>query len=427
MSILGFVEARHLVSRTGIGAEWNEVNRVSKLTVNQAIHQLLKQNNQRTPAVPKFSSWRKMAALQNNKSRKMMVRRIAELEGKHLQTWWIKHLLTTKTPFLERMTLFWHNHFPSSILKTNQASFLHRQNLLFRRHALGNYASLLRSIAKDPAMLLYLDGHNNTKESPNENFAREILELFTLGRKHYDHKDIVAAAKAFTGWTVNAQGHFIDNKAQHDNSIKTFMGHRGNFSGDHIINILLKQPRTAEIVVEKMWKEFINDSRPHPHIVKKWANIFRKSNYSISTLLKTVLTSREFWDRRNRGALTKSPIQLAIGTLRTLPYKLPRHGIEHRLNILGQGVFQHPSVKGWSGGSDWISSQSLLLRAGLLNEFTGAPLIPNGPVESRLPNVSGKQLQQWLLATSPLEKINLNRDRQRIVRDLVLDPAYQVC
>ena len=427
MSILGFVEARHLVSRTGIGTEWNEVNRVSKLTVNQAIHQLLKQNNQRTPVVPKFSSWRKMSALQNNKSRKMMVRRIAKLEGKSLQTWWVKHLLTTKTPFLERMTLFWHNHFPSSILKTNQASFLHRQNVLFRRHALGNYASLLRSIAKDPAMLLYLDGHSNTKDSPNENFAREILELFTLGRKHYKHKDIIAAAQAFTGWTVNAQGHFIDNKAQHDNSIKTFMGHTGNFSGDHIINILLKQPRTAEVVVEKMWKEFINDSRPNPHTVKKWANVFRKSNYSISSLLKTVLTSREFWDRRNRGALTKSPIQLAIGTLRTLPYKLPRHGIEHRLNILGQGVFQHPSVKGWSGGSDWISTQSLLLRAGLLNEFTGAPLIPNGPVASRLPNVSGKQLQQWLLATSPLEKINLDRDKQRVVRDLVLDPAYQVC
>jgi uncharacterized protein (DUF1800 family) len=427
MSILNFVEARHLVSRTGIGTEWNEVNRVSKLTLNQAIHQLLKQNNQRTPAVPKFSSWKKMEALQNNKSRKMMVRRIAKLEGKSLQSWWIKHLLTTKTPFLERMTLFWHNHFPSSILKTNQASFLHRQNLLFRRHALGNYASLLRSIAKDPAMLLYLDGHNNTKESPNENFAREILELFTLGQKHYKHKDIVAAAKAFTGWTVNAQGHFIDNKAQHDNSIKTFMGHSGNFSGDHIINILLKQPRTAEVVAEKMWKEFINDSRPNPHIMKKWANVFRKSNYSISNLLKTVLTSREFWDKRNRGALTKSPIQLAIGTLRSLPYKLPRHGIEHRLSILGQGVFEHPSVKGWSGGSNWISTQSLLLRAGLLNELTGAPLIPNGPVASRLPDTSGRQLQQWLLATSPLEKINLNRDKQRVVRDLILDPAYQVC
>ena len=357
----------------------------------------------------------------------MMVRRIAKVEGKSLQTWWIKHLLTTKTPFLERMTLFWHNHFPSSILKTNQASFLHRQNLLFRRHALGNYATLLRSIAKDPAMLLYLDGHTNTKESPNENFAREILELFTLGQKHHKHKDIIAAAKAFTGWTVNSQGHFIDNKAQHDNSIKTFMGHSGNFSGDHIINILLKQPRTAEVVAEKVWKEFINDSKPNPHIVKKWANVFRRSNYSISSLLKTVLTSREFWDRRNRGALTKSPIQLAIGTLRSLPYKLPRHGIEHRLNILGQGVFEHPSVKGWSGGSNWISTQSLLLRAGLLNELTGAPLIPNGPVASRLPDTSGRQLQQWLLATSPLKEINLNRDKQRVVRDLVLDPAYQVC
>ncbi len=427
MSVLGFVEARHLVLRTGIGAKWSEVNHISQLSLHQAINQLLKQNNQRTPATPRFSSWKKMDALYKNKSRKMMVRRIAEQEGKSLQTWWVTHLLTTKTPFLERMTLFWHNHFPSSVLKTNQASFLHRQNLLFRRHALGNYATLLRAVAKDPAMLLYLDGHTNTKESPNENFAREILELFTLGRGHYNHKDIVAAAKAFTGWGLNSQGQFINNTAQHDNGIKTFLGQRGNFNGDHIINILLKQQRTAEVIAEKMWHEFVSDSKPNPHTVKKWAAVFRNSNYNISTLMRSVLSSKEFWDKRNRGALTKSPIQLAIGTLRTLPYRLPRHGIEHRLNILGQGVFQHPSVKGWGGGKDWISTQSILLRTALLNDLTGAPLRPNGRVASQLPNTSGERLQQWLLSVQPLEKIDLDRDKQRVVRDLVLDPAYQVC
>ena len=427
MSVLGFVEARHLVLRTGIGSKWSEVNHVSQLTLDQAINQLLGQNNQRTPVAPRFSSWKKMDALYKNKSRKMMVRRIAEQEGKALQTWWIKHLLTTKTPFLERMTLFWHNHFPSSVLKTNQASFLYQQNLLFRRHALGNYATLLRAVAKDPAMLLYLDGYTNTKESPNENFAREILELFTLGRGHYKHKDIVAAAKAFTGWGVNSQGQFVNNTAQHDNSIKTFLGQRGNFNGDHIINILLKQRRTAEVIAEKIWNEFVSDSKPNPHAVKRWAAVFRHSNYNISALMRSVLSSREFWDKRHRGALTKSPIQLAIGTLRTLPYKLPRYGIEHRLNILGQGVFQHPSVKGWGGGKDWISTQSILLRNALLNDLTGAPLRPNGRVATQLPNVSGERLQQWLLAVQPLEKINLDRDRQRVVRDLVLDPAYQVC
>ncbi len=427
MSVLGFVEARHLVLRTGIGAKWNELNHVSQLNLQQAINELLKQNNQRTPAVPRFSSWKKMNALYHNQSRKMMVRRIAEKEGKLLQSWWIKHLLTTKTPFLERMTLFWHNHFPSSILKTNQASFLLQQNLLFRRHALGNYATLLRAVAKDPAMLLYLDGYNNTKEKPNENFAREVLELFTLGRHHYKPVDIVEAAKAFTGWTVNKQGKFVNNTAEHDNSIKTFLGHRGRFNGDHIINILLKQPRAAEVIAEKMWKEFISDSKPNPYTVKTWGNVFRRSNYNIPTLLKAVLTSKEFWDKRNRGALTKSPIQLAIGTLRTLPYKLPRHGIEHRLNILGQGVFEHPSVKGWSGGHDWISTQSILLRTALLNDLTDAPFLPHGKVASQLPNTSGKRLQQWLLSIEPLNKIDLTRDKQRVVRDLVLDPAYQVC
>ena len=429
MSVLGFSGARHLVSRTGIGEEWDAINRASKLTIHQAVNQLLKQNNQRTPAIPRFSSWKKMDALQNNPKRNMyyIARRIGKLEGKTLQTWWVKHLLTTKTPFLERMTLFWHNHFPSSILKTNQASFLHRQNLLFRRRALGNYGTLLREVAKDPAMLLYLDGHTNTKESPNENFAREVLELFTLGRGHYKHADIVAAAKAFTGWGINKQGKFINDVAQHDNSIKTFLGQRGNFNGDQIINILLKHPRTAEVIAEKMWKEFINISRPNPRTVKRWAKIFRDANYNTSTLLRAVLTSQEFWDKRNRGALIKSPIQLAIGTLRTLPYKLPRHGIEHRLNILGQGVFKHPSVKGWTGGADWVSTQSILIRTALMQDLSGARFNPNGHIEKKLPKVSGERLQQWLLPTKPLTQFDLNRDRQRVVRDLVLDPAYQVC
>ena len=426
MAKLGFVEARHLVSRTGIGAEWDEINRVSQLSLNQAVAQLLRQNKQRVPAMPRFSSWHKMNSLYNNRSRRPMVQRIARVEGKALQTWWVKHLLTTRTPFLERMTLFWHNHFPSSIDKTKQANFLYQQNKLFRQHALGNYAVLLRSVAKDPAMLLYLDGHLNTKENPNENFAREILELFTLGRGYFKEADIKAAARAFTGWTVNKQGKFINNTAEHDNGVKTFLGQRGNFNGDHIINILLKQRRTAEVVAEKMWHEFINISRPDPRVIKQWANIFRSANYNTLKLLQTVLTSKEFWDKRNRGALIKSPIDLAIGTLRTLPYKLPRRGIEHRLNILGQGVFKHPSVKGWAGGADWISTQSILLRTALMNDLSGGYFRARGGVAKRLPDASGERFQEWLLPTQPVQPVNLKLEKQRLVRALVLDPAYQI-
>ena len=426
MAKLGFVEARHLVSRTGIGAEWNEINRVSQLSLDQAVAQLLRQNNQRVPAMPRFSSWRKMSSLYNNRSRRKMVRRIAKVEGKGLQTWWVKHLLTTKTPFLERMTLFWHNHFPSSILKTNQASFLYRQNILFRQHALGNYGVLLRAVTKDPAMLLYLDGHLNTKDNPNENFAREVLELFTLGRGKYNNADVREAARAFTGWTINKQGKFVNNAAAHDNGIKTFLGQRGNFNGDHIINILLKQRRTAEVIAEKMWHEFINVSRPNPRTIKQWAQVFRDSNYSIKKLLQAVLTSKEFWEKRNRGALIKSPIDLAVGTLRALPYKLPRRGIEHRLNILGQGVFEHPSVKGWAGGKGWISTQSILLRTALMNDLSGGAFRARGGVAKRLPNVSGRRLKEWLLPIQPVQPIDLTLEKQRLVRALVLDPTYQV-
>ena len=426
MDVLGFSGARHLVARTGFGAEWEVVNRVSHLTKKQAISELIRQVNQRTPAAPRFSRWSKMEKLHANKSRRKMVQRIAKVEGKALQVWWVKHLLTTKTPFLERMTLFWHNHFPSTIGKTKQASFLYQQNVLFRRHALGNYSTLLRSIAKDPAMLLYLDGYSNTKDNPNENFAREVLELFTLGRRYFGEADIKSAARAFTGWSVNAHGKFVHNAADHDAGLKVFLGHKGHFNGDHIIDILLKKSRTAEIIAEKMWREFINVSRPNPRVVKRWANIFRGSNYNIAKLVETVLSSPEFWDRRNRGALIKSPIDLAIGTLRTLPYKLPRRGLEHHLNLLGQGVFMHPSVKGWVGGKDWISTQTILLRTGLMNDLSGGHFRAKGGVATRLPNVSGERLQAWLLATKPIEPIDLKLEKQRLVRLLVLDPAYQV-
>ncbi|MCK5901987.1 MAG: DUF1800 domain-containing protein [Cocleimonas sp.] len=426
MSVLGFSEARHLVSRTGFSTEWNEVNRASKLSSDQVINSLLQQNNRRTPAVPTLSSWARTKGLANNPARRKMVKRTARQEGQRLQTWWIKHLLTTRTPFLEHMTLFWHNHFPSSISKTKQAHFLYQQNTLFRQQALGNFGVLLRAVAKDPAMLLYLDGYSNTKEKPNENFSHEILELFTLGRGHYTQSDIQNAARAFTGWTINSQGKFTMDTTQHDTGVKTFLGQKGRFNGDDIINILLKHPRTAETIAEKMWLEFINTTQPNKSTIKQWAGVFRNSNYSIKQLLRAVLTSKAFWSQHNRGALIKSPIHLAVGTLRTLPYKLPRQGIEHHLNILGQGVFQHPSVNGWAGGKNWITTQSILLRASLLNNISGARLNPYGDIARQLPKASGERLQQWLLATKPLNSIDLTQEKQRLVHQLILDPAYQV-
>lgn len=430
MTRLGFANARHLITRTGFGAEWETVQRLKLMTLDQAVDYLLSRRDTSLPNVPRFSQWRKMNMMRQNRKRMKSVMRISKTEGIQLQEWWLRHMLKTQSPFLERMTLFWHNQFPSSIKKTKQASMLVNQNRLLRKHAFGNYGLMLREMAKDPAMLLYLDGYKNVKGKTNENFARELLELFTIGRGQYNERDIKEAARAFTGWGINDQtGKFVFDRRKHDDGTKQFLRYRGNFNGDDIITILLKHPRTAERVAEKFWSEFISISRPDQRTIKQWAHVLRSSNYNIATLLKTVLKSKPFWDARNRGGLIKSPIELAVGTLRSLPYNLPRNNLAHNLNIMGQGVFQHPSVKGWSGGQEWVSTQSLLRRASLLNNLTRGNLNSRrrrSGVALRLPNASRNELRDWLLPVAPIKSLTKLPGKQRYVRELVLDPAYQV-
>jgi uncharacterized protein (DUF1800 family) len=430
MGKLGFNDARHLVARTGFGIEWETLQRYQNLTRQQAIEHLLSNRDMHLPAPPGMSPWQKMVSLRGNMRRKKMVKRISRGEGKKLQDWWVKHLIATRSPFLERMTLFWHNHFPSSIKKTTQASMLHQQNLMLRKNALGNFGQMLHDIARDPAMLLYLDGYVSTKDEPNENFARELLELFTLGLGHYSENDMREAARAFTGWSIDDRnGHFVFHAEDHDDGTKTFLGKRGNFKGEDIINILLQHPRTAETIAEKMWHEFISISRPDARIIKQWAQVFRASHYDIKTLLRAVLTSEPFWNKANRGALIKSPIELTIGTLRTLPYTLRRTDLAHNLNIMGQAVFDHPSVKGWVGGKTWISTQSLLRRNSMMTNLTSGNLNERknrGGIAQKLPDIPPQQLAEWLLAIPPLQAMPTQPGKQRLARALVLDPAYQV-
>lgn len=430
MKQLGFTEARHLIARTGFGAEWQEVKRLEVMPRDKAVDFLMSRRDFSLPAAPHFSPWRKMAALNNNVQRRRVVMRIAKAEGLALQNWWLRHMQETQSPFLERMTLFWHNYFPSSITKTKLSSLLLNQNRLLRKHALGNFSLMLHSIAKDPAMLVYLDGYQNTKDAPNENFARELLELFTLGRNHYSERDVKEAARAFTGWTIHAQsGQFFFDRKAHDPGVKTFLGQRGNFKGENIINILLKHPRTAETVAEKLWGEFINSSRPHPAVVKQWAHVLRSSNYNIAILMKTILKSPQFWDPRNRGNLVKSPVELAVGTLRCLPYNLPRNNLAHTLSNLGQALFEPPNVRGWAGGHEWISTQFLMRRISLLTNLTRGNLNSvrrKTGVALRLPQADEAELQNWLLAVKPVKPAPASNGKQRFVRFLVLDPAYQV-
>lgn len=429
MALITFSEARHLVSRMGIGAEWDAIKHLEGRPLDDAVEHILNQQPASLISPPSLTPWFKLEPmrLMDAKNRKLAWL-IASTEGKRLQAWWLEQLLATRAPVIERMTLFWHNHFTSSIQKTLQPSLLYQQNQLFRRHAMGNFADLLQEIARDPAMLVYLDGYQNTKDQPNENFARELLELFTLGRGHYTEADVKAAAKAFTGWGVdNTNGKFVIHPNQHDTSSVMFLGKTGAFKGEDIIRILLEHPRTAERVAEKVWLAFVSGNRPDPVVIKGWAQAFRQSGYAVKTLMREVLTSDAFWSPRNRGMLVKSPVDLLIGTVRMLPY--PRESTTELLNLcrlLGQELFDPPNVKGWACGDYWINTQTLLVRRSYLSKLSRGNMDERVNTGLKLPDAPPEQLIEWMLPVPPLQALPTTPGARRLVRALLLDPAFQV-
>ncbi|MCK5727211.1 MAG: DUF1800 domain-containing protein [Thiotrichaceae bacterium] len=427
MSRLSLADASHLVSRTGLGAEWGSIQQLVGKPINHAVDSILYRRHSMPPPLLHMSKWDRLYAMRKSKNNKRMMMRTANREGKALQQWWSSHLLKTDSPLLERMTLFWHNFFPSTIDKTLATSLLYRQNQLLRKHALGNFRTLLHDVAKDPAMLVYLDGYENVKGSPNENFAREVLELFTVGRGQYKEPDIREAARAFTGWGINNAGGFVNKPKLHDHGKKRILGKVGNFNGDQALDVMLKHHTTPVRIVERFWYEFVSVNRPNRSLMKRWAASFVRSNYNITQLLKLVLTSKEFWSPQNRGALIKSPIDLAVGTLRTLPYSLPRNNLYHQLSLMGQPLFNHSTVKGWVSGKNWVSTQSFLLRDSLLRNLTRGNLRnKKSSMDAKLPQLSRDEMAEWLLNTQAVNPFPEKRGKQRLIRALVLDPSYQV-
>lgn len=411
---LDFDEARHLLSRTSFGATPAEIRALEGQDYAAVVDRLLA--SVRRDAITTAPGWinegpaelrRLQQAAQAERAeverktgldgKKLQVTQPVQEQGRELRNWWIEEMLVTDQPFTERMVLFWHSHFTSSFQKVRYVPALFRQNALLRRHALGNFATLLRDVARDPAMLVYLDGMRSVARQPNENFARELLELFTLGEGHYNEADIKAAARAFTGWSVDREtGHFVNHVHQHDGGEKTFLGQTGCFGGDEIVTILLSHPRTAETIVEKLWREFVS-LRPDPAEVKRLAASFR-SNYEIKPLIRSILLSAQFRDPANRGALIKSPIDLIVGTVRLLGLPVPeKTQLVRMMQGLGQTPFDPPNVKGWAGGESWVSTYTLLLRQQFLRriiEATTVASMEGGMAMADRPNRRADRRQQ---------------------------------
>jgi uncharacterized protein (DUF1800 family) len=290
----------------------------------------------------------------------------ADLTG--IQAIWLYRMIFTPHPLRERMTLFWHNHFATSIAKVNSPSLMQRQNNLFRSQALGDFRALLHAIGKDPAMLIWLDSTINRKGKPNENYAREVMELFSLGRGHYSEKDIQEAARAFTGWFV-INDEFREVPRQHDDGVKRVLGYTGKWTGDDIPGILLEQTACAEWICRKLFRQFISDSHsPSAALLAPLAQAFRESNYQIKVPVARILRSRLFFDAAVRRKRVKSPIEFAVGMIRSLEILSPTvesQALAEACAAMGENLFAPPSVAGWEGGPAWVSSTAMLSRANL--------------------------------------------------------------
>jgi uncharacterized protein (DUF1800 family) len=380
---LGAADARHLLNRAGFGATTQEIADFARLARAEAVERLLAGavTEARTPLPAGVEDYVRPSRLRglSDEEKQALLRTQFEI-GVALRGWWLEEMLSTPSPLSERMTLFWHNHFVSSQQKVKSARLMAQQNRLLRRHALGNFGALLHAVAKDPAMIVYLDSATSRKEQPNENFAREVMELFTLGEGHYTERDVKEAARAFTGWSIEPEtGEFKWRPFIHDRGEKTVLGRTGRFDGDEVLDILLEQPATAEFIVAKLWREFVS-ADPEPQEVRRIAARFRDSGYEVRAALRALFLCEAFWAAENRAALIKSPVDLVAGTLRSLEFEtgelLP---FVFTLRQLGQDLFGPPNVKGWPGGEAWIDSSTLLARKQFLERlFRGQELRGRG-------------------------------------------------
>jgi uncharacterized protein (DUF1800 family) len=292
----------------------------------------------------------------------------------HLQAIWLYRMIFTPHPLCERMTLFWHDHFATSIAKVQSPGLMQRQNDLLRSRALGDFRGLLESIGKDPAMLIWLDSTANKKAHPNENYAREVMELFSLGRGHYSEKDVQEAARAFTGWFV-VRDRFTVVPRQHDDGPKTVLGRRGNWSGDDIPGILLDQPACAEWIVRKLFRHFVSESHsPSGALLTPLARAFRESGYQVGVPVSIILRSNLFFDPTVRRRRVKCPVEFAVGTVRALEVLSPTvapAALARACLQMGQSLYAPPSVAGWEWGRAWINSTTMLARANLILALLG--------------------------------------------------------
>lgn len=378
----------HLLRRFGLGASESELDYYLKDGgLNGAIEKLLNYENVDEGFKLDIESFR------NGKNN--------NLSPQAVGYWWVARMLITQRPLQEKMTLFWHNHFATSGEKVNQGGMMYIQNELLRQNATGNFRDMLMQVSKDPAMLFWLDNQYNLKAHPNENFAREVMELFTLGIGNYTEHDIQEGARAFTGWSIRRPtrkegddsrplAEFFFLPRQHDDGPKTYLGVTGNLGGEDVINHLCDVPRTAEFLTAKLWKWFVYPN-PDKDLIGRFADKFRQSNLNIKELLRLIMQSPEFYSEKAERAIYKNPVDFAVVSLRQLGIGqilsdmiangdqtanpiarvAPAAQAYQVMKQMGMQLLFPPDVSGWAGGQEWVSTATMVERIAWADKVFG--------------------------------------------------------
>ncbi|MEN0048826.1 MAG: DUF1800 domain-containing protein [Bacteroidota bacterium] len=458
-------QIRHLYGRAGFGWSPKEWTLAKTASLSDALERLFAPNQIQVLQTPPIAQ----VSRNMNGEQKKEVRTLQRKSLNKQKAAWIGRMANPQeNTLLERMSLFWHGHFAC----ISQRPLLAVQQInTIRQHALGSFRHLLLAIAKDAAMIRFLNNQQNRKENPNENFAREVLELFTIGRGNYTEQDIKEAARAFTGWASNNRGEFVFRKWAHDEGDKTFFGKTGNWNGDDIIDLILERKETALFLTRKIYRYFINPKVDEDRVYQL-AKSFYQSNYDIGNLMRQIFESEWFYATENIGVKIKSPVDLMTGIIRTLDADFPSPSPLIRLQrLLGQELFNPPNVAGWKGNQNWIDHATLMMRLNVANHFVSLSRKEQGKYrteaveemmqEMKQENFSNEgkvyltfepivkaladkdadeifeELSEYLLSTKPsllrndIEPFVLKKSRSQYVQSMMLRlmslPEYQMC
>jgi uncharacterized protein (DUF1800 family) len=392
--VWGPVQAQHLLMRAAFGGTREEITAAANTTREETVEKLLAGNPMPEPPGP--DDWVNQGYITRGltEEQRRELRRLNRFRFSVLRSWWLELMVDNLYGLREKMVVFWHGHFATEAAVVQVAQLLYKHNDMLRRNALGNFRTFLKEMWRDPAMLVYLNGVQNRVGNPNENFARELLELFTMGVDQYTETDIKEAARAFTGWRVNYETiePFL-TMGRLDSGVKTFLGKTGNLYGDDIIDTILEQPVTAKFICTKLYKYFVNfevdDAR-----IEALATIFRDNNYEIKPVLREIFLNDYLYNEENAGSIIKSPAHLVVSTVRQLG--VPKSDLTYlyaAAELLDQALFSPPNVAGWPGQRAWISPLLLATRGAY-----GESAILGGRIDKSLDRKNLKPIETDIMA-----------------------------